>query len=115
MKQLKIGARVEVTRADGEKRIGYVQSGPLEYLLHIGEFYHIGDAPPAQDPETVYRRGRPKRGEIRLPKRTTYHEFGMYGREFIRPVDGHRRKQVLAFADRDTARYADPGVLLPAT
>ena len=42
MEKLRIGARVEVKRIDGEAQRGYILRGPLECLRHIGDFYHVG-------------------------------------------------------------------------
>lgn len=93
MKRLKIGSCVEVKQINGETRRGYIQSEPLEFLAHIGNFYHVGDHPPAPDPETVYHRGRPRAGEIRKPRRIIYHEFGMYETDQIRVIRGRPRKE----------------------
>ena len=58
METVKIGDRVEVTRINGEKRIGTVLQR-VEHLNHIGNYFLVGD--PAEEP--VKRRGRPRKEE----------------------------------------------------
>lgn len=85
MGQLRIGARVEVKRIDGETAQGYILRGPLEYLRHIGDFYHVGLAVP----EAPRRRGRPRTGEERPePAPGKGPEFGMYEGRDIRTLAG---------------------------
>lgn len=67
--KLRIGALVEVRRADGEKRRGYILRGPLECLAHIGPFYHVGALPPGKRGP-----GRPRKGQ----KEPEAAEFGLY-------------------------------------
>lgn len=85
MGRLRIGARVEVKRIDGEPMQGYILRGPLEYLRHIGDFYHVGLAAP----EAPKQRGRPRKGEERTePAPGKGPEFGMYEGRDIRTLAG---------------------------
>ena len=89
MAGLKIGAHVEVRRIDGETARGYILRGPLEYLKHIGRFYHVGVRMPEPGPEPAEapKPGRPKRGTERKRNMVTQ-AFGMYEERDIRRVPG---------------------------
>ncbi len=82
--KIRPGARVEVTRIDGEKRQGYAIE-QVETLRHIGEFWLIGTMEPveAQQEQTGTRKPR---------KRPKYHPFGMYAPEDIRVLAGAPRR-----------------------
>jgi len=85
MEKLRIGARVEVKRIDGEAQRGYILRGPLEYLRHIGDFYHVG----LLEPKAPRRRGRPRKDEeLPEPAPGSGPEFGMYEARAIRTLAG---------------------------
>ena len=90
MAGLKIGAHVEVRRIDGETARGYILRGPLEYLKHIGRFYHVGVRVPSGEDD--FPRGRPRRG-MEKNRNTIIQEFGMYEEREIRKLSG--RPQII--------------------
>ena len=82
-RRLTVGTRVEVRRIGSVPARGYILRGPLEYLAHIGAFYHVGFRPPDAEPLPA---GRPRRGA--KPRTVETPEFGMYDERDIKVLRG---------------------------